>query len=161
MPSGQFNTVVISVSGKLPLDKGHYISVIQFAPSFHKIKMLKRLNYIGRAGENQEGICRKFSFLREIPTGSGGQRNNPRSCDLITAEDRGLFHFTGGFHRLRNLILSIDSWEFAQYIGLTPFLYLHNTLVFFKTQDGIFHKKRMPNLSKMRMDGTGKTWYYE
>ena len=29
MPSGQFNTVVISVSGKLPLDKGHYISVFR------------------------------------------------------------------------------------------------------------------------------------
>ena len=27
MPSGQFNTVVISVSDILPLDKGHYISV--------------------------------------------------------------------------------------------------------------------------------------
>ena len=26
MPSGQFNTVVISVSNILPLDKGHYIS---------------------------------------------------------------------------------------------------------------------------------------
>ena len=26
MPSGQFNTVVISVSDILPLDKGHYIS---------------------------------------------------------------------------------------------------------------------------------------
>jgi len=26
-PSGQFNTVVISVSDILPLDKGHYISV--------------------------------------------------------------------------------------------------------------------------------------
>ena len=29
MPSGQFNTVVISVSDILPLDKGHYISVIK------------------------------------------------------------------------------------------------------------------------------------
>ena len=29
MPSGQFNTVVISVSDILPLDKGHYISVIE------------------------------------------------------------------------------------------------------------------------------------
>ena len=27
IPSGQFNTVVISVSAILPLDKGHYISV--------------------------------------------------------------------------------------------------------------------------------------
>ena len=37
MPSGQFNTVVISVSDILPLDKGHYISVKGFS-SFSFVK---------------------------------------------------------------------------------------------------------------------------
>ena len=36
MPSRQFNTVVISVSDILPLDKGHYISVNHYNTIIHR-----------------------------------------------------------------------------------------------------------------------------
>ena len=39
MPSGQFNTVVISVSDILPLDKGHYISDNEFMATMSEVYM--------------------------------------------------------------------------------------------------------------------------
>ena len=54
-------------------------------------------------------VDNKKSPLPERPE----QRNNPRSCYLITVTDRGLFLFICGFRHLHNLLLSTDSGEFT------------------------------------------------
>ena len=45
------------------------------------------------------------------------------------------------------------------YIGLTPFLYLHNTAGSEKLQDGMFHKNGRKKLEKLRMDRIKQVWY--
>ena len=81
MPSGQFNTVVISVSDILPLDKGHYISVnidpdnwrlgLKVAPS-QKTHVADSATLLARAYAYRD--CRSRAFViydDETPVGMG------------------------------------------------------------------------------------------
>jgi hypothetical protein len=59
-----------------------------------------------------------------------------------------------GFLHLRNLYFLQICFlgEFTQYIGLTPFLYFHNTARKQTFQDGMFHKKNRKKLEEVSMD---------
>ena len=61
MPSGQFNTVVISVSDILPLDKGHYISVKIKRRFIGKTKLLLSLRT-----SPQTGVAIRTPAMRSI-----------------------------------------------------------------------------------------------
>ena len=86
MPSGQFYTVVISVSDILPLDKGHYISVLWKLADLHPVMILIQIqcntgNVVRQI--KTEVLCYNFDFFEvtdgcsllgegQIGTQSGG-----------------------------------------------------------------------------------------
>jgi len=75
------------------------------------------------------------------------------TLDLLFTQDQGS-SIVDGINHLHNLLLSTDLFlvEFTQYIGLTPFLYLHNTSGFLFFQDGMFHKNWHKKLWKLSID---------